>query len=368
MPEVHRRVTTRARSATMTSEPAKQAESPLVDVCAHAQEVMHVESRAAPSRAKEQRLGSKANEATWKTIINQMPPHHTYIEPFLGWGAIMLHKAPANHSICLDLEAEKVKNFLLELATVHPTMGSGIVNSTDALLSTIGNNAAGGHQRVLQQRQLGRGERSQPSAASPTCTLVVADALAFLASYPWRGDELVYCDPPYLLETRSSRRRYLFEMDELQHRALLDIIKKIPANVMVSGYKSKLYTKALKRWRLITFEAITRGGTTRTEHLWCNFSEPVELHDYRWVGQTYRQRQDLNRMRRRWTTRLGKMSDKNRRALYAAIQEFYKREVSAGADSGLCPCGCGRRLTGKQRSATAACRKRLQRLKEVQEV
>jgi DNA (cytosine-5)-methyltransferase 1 len=29
-----------------------------------------------------------------------------------------------------------------------------------------------------------------------------------------------------------------------------------------------------------------------------------------------------------------------------------------------CPCNCGRRLTGKQTSATPACRKRLQRVRE----
>jgi len=240
------------------------------------------------------RLGSKANEATWKTIINQMPPHHTYIEPFLGWGAIMLHKAPAAHSICIDREEEKVNNFLLELATAHPTIGPVIVDADDALWSTRGKSA-----EVIAQ---------QMATSGNTAALIVGDALAFLAAYPWRGDELVYCDPPYMHETRSSRHRYLFEMDEAEHTALLDILRRIPANVMLSGYCSKLYSKALKKWRLVTFEAITRGGTTRTEHLWCNFPEPAELHDYRWVGQTYRQRQDLNRMRRRWTAKLGKMT------------------------------------------------------------
>ena len=92
-------------SVTATSAPVSAAKPPIAEV------------RLA------RRLGSKANEATWKTIINQMPPHHTYIEPFLGWGAIMLHKAPANHSICIDREAEKVSNFLLELAAGASDVG-----------------------------------------------------------------------------------------------------------------------------------------------------------------------------------------------------------------------------------------------------
>ena len=154
----------------------------------------------------------------------------------------------------------------------------------------------------------------------------------------------------------------------MEHQALLDIVKRIPAHVMVSGYKSRLYTKALKKWRLVTFEAITRGGTKRTEHLWCNFPEPVELHDYRWVGQTYRQRQDLNRMRKRWTAKLTKMSVLNRQALFAAIQDHNSQATTEIDEGARCPCGCGLRLTGKKRTATAACRVRLHRQRQLRSV
>ena len=42
------------------------------------------------------------------------------------------------------------------------------------------------------------------------------------------------------------------------------------------------------------------------------------------------------------------------RALAAAVA------VAGPPDSGDCPCGCGRRLAGRQRAATSSCRKRLQ--------
>jgi hypothetical protein len=138
--------------AASANPPAESVEGPRADVggsrssshvSAEAQTTVQLQSLVESRRgAQSRRLGSKANEGTWKTIINQMPPHRTYIEPFLGWGAMMLNKAPAAHSICIDREAEKVKNFLLELATAHPTMGSGIVSEADAMWSTIGASGA----------------------------------------------------------------------------------------------------------------------------------------------------------------------------------------------------------------------------------
>jgi len=52
---------------------------------------------------------------------------------------------------------------------------------------------------------------------------------------------LFYCDPPYLHETRSSTGEYAFEMTEAQHRELLDVLAGIQGKFMLSGYPSDLY-------------------------------------------------------------------------------------------------------------------------------
>ncbi len=49
---------------------------------------------------------------------------------------------------------------------------------------------------------------------------------------------------------------------------------------------------------------------------------------------------------------------------YGIAVAIRDRAITAAAVSRLCPCDCGRVLTGKQRAATAACRKRLQRERE----
>ena len=43
-------------------------------------------------------LGSKLASGAYQTIIAAMPPYDTYIEPFVGSGAIINNKPPAEYS------------------------------------------------------------------------------------------------------------------------------------------------------------------------------------------------------------------------------------------------------------------------------
>lgn len=51
----------------------------------------------------------------------------------------------------------------------------------------------------------------------------------------------MYADPPYLLETRTSRRRYRCEYTREDHERLLALLRELPAAVILSGYPSALY-------------------------------------------------------------------------------------------------------------------------------
>jgi len=228
--------------------------------------------------------GGKNGAGVYQTIINLMPPHDVYIEPFLGGGAIMRQKRPALLNIGVDLDAGVIAKF------GEPPAGT--VRNGDAR-STF----------RFQQR----------------------DGLDFLRSYPFTGSELVYCDPPYMHETRGRTDLYRFEMDDRQHAALLATIKALPCRVMISGYWTKRYAVALKDWNSTTFEAMTRGGRTATEWLWFNFPEPVALHDYRYLGEDFRERERIKRKKQRWVNRLYTMPTLERRALLAAIGEAWQR-------------------------------------------
>ncbi len=164
------------------------------------------------------------------------------------------------------------------------------------------------------------------------------DGIQFLENYPFSGSELVYCDPPYLMSTRSGKRLYEHEMSDVDHRRLLRVLLELPCMVMISGYSSALYAKELKGWNATAFQTTTRGGRTVAEWVWYNFPPPVELHDYRYLGRDFRERERIKRKKQRWTARLARMPILERQALLCAISES---TGTSGARSALAQNGDG---------------------------
>ena len=217
--------------------------------------------------------GGKAGAGTYQTIINQIPPHEVYIEPFAGSAAIARMKAPSRETIVMDIDPAVT--------------------------------------RKLRERAL------------PGWNVFTGDAVLLLRDYGWTGKEFVYCDPPYLLDTRRTKRalyRHEF-MSVEEHKQLLTLLQAIPTAVMVSGYPNALYDGVLSRWRRTTYTAMTRGGTRATECLWMNYPEPVALHDYRYIGRSFRERERIKRRQARWKRRLEELPPLERAALLLAITD-----------------------------------------------
>jgi DNA adenine methylase len=87
---------------------------------------------------------------------------------------------------------------------------------------------------------------------------------------------LFYCDPPYYHATRTATEVYDHEMTERDHRDLLDVLLACKGKVILSGYANDLYDTALAGWKRETFDLPNNaaGGKTKrrmTEVLWCNF-------------------------------------------------------------------------------------------------
>jgi len=240
--------------------------------------------------------GGKNGSGVYQRIINLMPPHRTYVEAFLGGGAILRAKRPAMVNIGIDLDRTVVREW-------------GFVEWRGGI---------------------------------PNLTVYWADAIAWLRGAQVDGkleaDWLVYCDPPYLMETRSSQRQlYTFEMAEVaQHEKLLEVLLGLRCMVMISGYWSELYAAKLAVWRSYSFQAMTRSGKMATEWVWLNFAEPWELHDYRFLGDTFRDRERIKRKKSRWKARLAKMPMLERQAMLMAIDEVRSGsfEGSDGSDDG----------------------------------
>ncbi len=98
---------------------------------------------------------------------------------------------------------------------------------------------------------------------------------------------------------------------------------------MISGYWSQLYSDVLSKWHSIQFEVMTRCGLA-TEWLWFNFTPPAVLHDYRYVGSNYRERDNLKRKKLRWIKKLEKMPLLEKQCLIEAMASLAGSGDSAG--------------------------------------
>lgn len=225
-------------------------------------------------------LGSKAASGAYQAIISQMPPHDTYIETHLGSGAVMFHKPLAARTIGIDVD-------------------------DNAFLLT-------------RRRWIDKG------MMPPRLNLYHGDAVGFLqrTDFDLHGRTLIYADPPYLPETRTSRARYRHEYTVDDHRRLIDVLRSVPANVMISGYPSALYDELLTGWRSIQFQVMTRGGP-RTEQLWMNFEEG-NAYSHAFAGANYIDRQRIKRKAERWARNYSAMPAAERAAILAAMLAIHE--------------------------------------------
>jgi len=205
----------------------------------------------------------------FQRLINLMPPHEVYIESYLGGGAVMRNKRPAERNIGIEIDPEIIKMW-----------------------------------RDVRQIDF---------------ELIHGDAIPFLKSYPFTGKELLYCDPPYLRETRKKYYPlYKHEYTQKQHIELLEVIKSLPCLIMISGYHSRLYSESLNNWKVYSFQAACHHGVA-TEYIWMNYPAPVALHDYSYLGDTFRDRERIKLKSEGWVRRLRAMPGLERQAILTAI-------------------------------------------------
>jgi site-specific DNA-adenine methylase len=209
---------------------------------------------------------------TYQHIINLMPCHDVYIETHLGGGAVMRHKKPATTNIGIDADA----SVLASWAQI-PGINVDLVH--------------------------GRAED-------------------FLETYPFTGRELLYVDPPYLPETRRRAKVYKCDYDVHDHVRLLRILVSLPCMVLVSGYENALYDNTLQGWNKQTFQAKTHVDV-RVETLWFNYEAPRLLHDSRYMGANFRQRQDSKRRLERLKEKVCAMDPCERAAFTTWLYEAY---------------------------------------------
>ena len=146
----------------------------------------------------------------------------------------------------------------------------------------------------------------------------------FLAEYDYQGRELVYCDPPYLLHTRTSKRRYRFDYREQDHIELLALLKRLPCQVILSGYPSAQYDRLLEGWNQFELQVMNQAGV-RTEKLWFNFAVD-RVHWASFAGKNFTDRQRIKRKAANWGERYRMLPRAERLAVLSAMMAVEAEE------------------------------------------
>lgn len=229
----------------------------------------------------------------YRHLINQMPPHDTFVSAFAGGCAVAMHKRPARRNILIDRDGGVISAWLSYLVKNGGTAVSSKMTMGSAIVMPDG---------------------------ARWC-LICGDALRILPGLGLGQDALVYADPPYLFETRTSKRPlYRYEMGtEVEHGRMLDVLDGLACKVMLSGYWSALYVDRLD-WRIEKIKTYDRAHKERLEYVWFNYPEPLQLHDYSFLGENFRERERIKRKAGRWVSRFLNLPVLERRAIVGELE------------------------------------------------
>lgn len=252
--------------------------------------------------------GGKQRIAPW--IVEQFPPHDTYIEPYFGGGSVFFAKRRVPVEIVNDLDGRVVNLYrvlrerpdeLIRAVALtpyaldeyqlacddHEATGDSLEDARRFLVRIW--MAHGGKMGSVSGWRRGwgggtdgrRGSSATTWARLPDRLAAVVERLtgvcidnrpALDVISGWANPQvLIYADPPYPLVTRyRTNHMYRHEMTEDDHVAMIAALETHPGPVLLSGYRCDLYDQLLAHWTRLDREALAYRQAKRIESLWLN--------------------------------------------------------------------------------------------------
>ena len=97
---------------------------------------------------------------------------------------------------------------------------------------------------------------------------------------------LIYCDPPYMLNTRHGKQ-YRYEMDAEEHERLLALLLAHKGPVVISGYETELYNDMLVGWKHFETTAYSQACSKKKEVIWMNYEPPARQMNFEDYGDIF---------------------------------------------------------------------------------
>ena len=256
--------------------------------------------------------GGKWKLAPW--IIENMPPHLVYVEPYGGGGSVLLRKPRVAAEVYNDLDnrvvdvfralrdpevAAEIRRRLSLTPFARAEFDSCYEKSDDhveevcktIMLSFMGH----GTDSITRSCRTGFRAKMTDGRATPAApwasyweaidtfverlrgvVIEQRDASEVMLRMD-RANSLFFVDPPYVASTRSSLKGraavthgYKYEMTDEDHRRLAVTLRELQGMVMLCGYHSDLYDELYGGWQRMEREALADGAKNRTECLWFN--------------------------------------------------------------------------------------------------
>lgn len=251
--------------------------------------------------------GAKNRIAKW--IVEHIPKHKVYCEPFFGSGAVLFNKEPCYNEIVNDIDND-VYNFFKVLRTEPSKLAEAIrltpYSRTEYEMAYRSDTLDDVERARLFAikcwqgfgcgNKYKNGFRRGIGATSPNPakawkelyeTLIEGaerlknvqiehkDAIDLIQSL--RGKEtFIYVDPPYLLSTRKTNL-YNHELDDEYHKRLLKVICDSDCKIMISGYDNDLYNSYLHYWNKLSKDTTAECSVKRTETIWMNYEHDAQV-------------------------------------------------------------------------------------------
>lgn len=258
--------------------------------------------------------GSKWNIAP--QLVELIPKHHSYVEPFFGSGAVLFNKPVSAIETVNDLDSDVVNLFrciqkdserLARLVMTTPFSREEYERQFEGCTSTL---YASNFQRAagfLIKCWQGHGFRTNGYKVGwkndvvgrekayalwnwyrlPDWIIDITErlrkvqienrpALEVIERFNY-SQVFMYLDPPYMLGTRSGKQ-YMHEMTDAEHEELLLMITQSRAKIMISGYETDMYNDYLSGWEKRQFSSCAEHGKPRVETVWMNYKADLQMN------------------------------------------------------------------------------------------
>ena len=276
------------------------------------------------------------------SIVDLLPVHELYLEPYFGSGSLLLAKQPSAVEIVNDLDGalatfwrilreqsaqlERLCRLTphsrteLQLARQTVTdmganeiysesktrsereMGSDaspvvdleiarcvFVQLTQGRGATLGGNTGWRHYRSgfsMAKALQGYADRLAPIASRlAEVSIECRDAIDIITDFGADPKALIVADPPYPLNARSVKHsggRYHQEADQEHHHRLAEALHIIAGKAIVFTYPNPLYDALYGSWERVDIPATKQSAQQATEVAYLNYEPPCEpsLLDY----------------------------------------------------------------------------------------